>query len=120
MARYALIVGITEYSHLPRLSKAAEDAEAIARLLQQHGNFENIKPLPAHWLLAEKREAVSAQQLLTGELLGQALQTFLLEQADGKDALIYFSGHGITTTDSLGEQEGYLAASNCQVEQKNG
>ncbi|MBD1869789.1 caspase family protein [Cyanobacteria bacterium FACHB-471] len=30
MARYALIVGITEYSHLPRLSKAAQDAEAIA------------------------------------------------------------------------------------------
>jgi len=118
MARYALVIGIQNYQspYLQPLSKAAADAEAIAQPLEQHGDFQQVMRLPARWVEAEQRESVSRKKSLRGAELGQALQTFLLEQAVKQDALIYFSGHGFVTTDSLGDREGYLAPSDVQLE----
>ena len=48
MSRDALIVGINsyQYQNLGDLQAPAEDAEAIALLLQQYGNFNTIRRLP--------------------------------------------------------------------------
>jgi WD40 repeat protein/energy-coupling factor transporter ATP-binding protein EcfA2 len=115
MARYALIIGITEYQspHLSRLPKAATDAEIVAQVLEQYGDFQ-VKRLPESWTPDKKRKV--GQKKLTGAELGQELETLLLKQAAGSEALIYFAGHGFTISDNLGEQQGFLATSDCQIE----
>ncbi|MEH2260144.1 nSTAND1 domain-containing NTPase [Nostoc sp.] len=119
MARYALVIGIAEYlsPSLPRLSKTTNDAEAIAQLLEQYGDFQSVQRLPQRWN-KDKNGYEMAAQKVTGAQLGQDLRTFLLEQAANNEALIYFSGHGFTISDNLGQQKGYLASSDCQIEFK--
>ena len=39
MSRNALVVGINSYRHLNPLSAPAEDAEAIAKRLEEYGDF---------------------------------------------------------------------------------
>ncbi|OYE03774.1 nSTAND1 domain-containing NTPase [Nostoc sp. 'Peltigera membranacea cyanobiont' 232] len=120
MARYALVIGIAEYlsPSLPRLSKTTNDAEAIAQLLEQYGDFQSVQRLPQRWN-KEKNGYEMAASKVTGAQLGQDLRTFLLEQATNNEALIYFSGHGFTISDNLGQQKGYLASSDCQIEFKD-
>ncbi|WP_017318320.1 nSTAND1 domain-containing NTPase [Mastigocladopsis repens] len=117
MARYALVIGIAEYQSpsLPRLSKTINDAEAVARLLEEYGDFQSVQRLPQRWNKDKNGYEIGAQKL-TGAQLGQELRTFLLEQAAKNEALIYFSGHGFTISDNLGQQKGYLATSDCQIE----
>ncbi|MDZ8031444.1 caspase family protein [Nostoc sp. DedSLP04] len=120
MARYALVIGIAEYvsPSLSRLSKTTNDAEAIAQLLEQYGDFQSVQRLPQRWN-KDKNGYEMAASKVTGAQLGQDLRTFLLEQADNNEALIYFSGHGFTISDNLGQQKGYLASSDCQIEFKD-
>lgn len=115
MARYALIIGITEYQspQLSRLPKAATDAEIVAQLLEQYGDFQ-VKRLPESWTPDKKRKV--GEKKVTGAELGQELKTLLLKQATGSEALIYFAGHGFTVSDNVGEQQGFLATSDCQIE----
>ncbi|MBE9034388.1 nSTAND1 domain-containing NTPase [aff. Roholtiella sp. LEGE 12411] len=95
MARYALVVGITDYkSQINNLTKPATDAEAVAQVLKAHGDFEDI--------------AVLKGKVCTTKL-AEALKTLLQQQAVKNEALIYFTGHGITVSDSLGTQQAYLA-----------
>ncbi|MBD2358403.1 caspase family protein [Tolypothrix sp. FACHB-123] len=117
MARYALVIGIGEYQSpsLPRLSKTTNDAEAVAQLLEKYGDFQSVKRLPQRWN-KDKNGYEIAPSRLNGSQLGQELRTFLLEQAANNEALIYFSGHGFTISDNLGQQKGYLASSDCQIE----
>ncbi|MDZ7969568.1 MAG: caspase family protein [Nostoc sp. DedSLP03] len=119
MARYALVIGIAEYlsPSLPRLSKTTNDAEAIAQLLELYGDFQSVKRLPQRWNKDKNGYEIAASKV-TGAQLGQDLRTFLLEQAANNEALIYFSGHGFTISDNLGQQKGYLASSDCQIEFK--
>ncbi len=102
MTRYALVVGITDYkSPLTTLSKPATDAEAVAKVLKEHGDFENIELL--------KGKATKQQ-------LGEALKILLRQQAVNNEALIYFTGHGITVSDlELETQQAYLATSDLQI-----
>ena len=120
MARYALVIGIAEYlsPSLPRLSKTINDAEAIAQLLEQYGDFQSVQRLPQRWSKDTNGYEMAASKV-TGAQLGQDLRTFLLEQAANNEALIYFSGHGFTISDNLGQQKGYLASSDCQIEFKD-
>jgi signal transduction histidine kinase len=112
MARYALVIGIAEYtSPLKRLSKPATDAEAVAQRLKQHGNFQEVKLLNA-----EVTRKGKVQGRVTREKLEQALSCFLQEQAVKSEALVYFTGHGITVSESLGAKRGYLATSDCVIE----
>ena len=98
--RYALVIGISSYHRsVGNLSKPATDAQAVARCLQHHGGFEVT-------LLTET---------LTLEALRQALKRFLLEQANGNDALIYFTGHGILSESTTGYRETFLAASDTEI-----
>jgi hypothetical protein len=115
MARYALIVGIAKYDRLPSLTKPHTDAEAIAQLLSQYGDFQEIRRLPTAWN-TEKNSYEVAYKPLTGKDLGQTLRQFLLEQADKSEAIIYFSGHGVSVEDNLGRRKGYLVTSDCTLE----
>jgi energy-coupling factor transporter ATP-binding protein EcfA2 len=47
--------------------------------------------------------------------LAEALKTLLQQQAVKNEALIYFTGHGITVSDSLGTQQAYLATSDLTI-----
>ncbi|MCL6750172.1 caspase family protein [Nostoc sp. CCCryo 231-06] len=117
MARYALVIGIAEYlsPSLPRLSKTTNDAEAIAQLLEQYGDFQSVQRLPQRWNKDKNGYEMGAQKV-SGTEIGQQLRTFLLEQAAHNEALIYFSGHGFITSDHLGQQKGYLATSDSHIE----
>ena len=102
MARYALVVGIAEYGsrHLKNLSKPVGDAEAIAHVLKTHGQCEQVTVLKG---------------TVTTQKLGNALKTLLTQQATNNEVIIYFTGHGIAVTDVLGESEGYLTTSDCEI-----
>jgi WD40 repeat protein len=101
MARYALVVGITDYKNqLSNLTKPATDAEAVGEVLKAHGDFEDIAVL---------KGKVSTTKL------AEALKTLLQQQAVKNEALIYFTGHGITVSDSLGTQQAYLATSDLTI-----
>ncbi|TAD92803.1 MAG: hypothetical protein EAZ98_24955 [Oscillatoriales cyanobacterium] len=117
MARYALVIGITEYqsSQMSRLPKAASDAEILAQLLEQYGGFE-VKRLPARWNAEKNCFEISGNKTVTAAEVGQELRTLLLDRATKNEALIYFAGHGFTFCDTLGQQKGVLATSDCQVE----
>jgi WD40 repeat protein/uncharacterized caspase-like protein len=117
MTGYALIIGIAEYQNLTPLPKAAEDAEAVAQLLETYSDFEVIR-LPPRRNSSTQRLEIAPKQLVDSIKLGQALQNLLLERGKGKEVLIYFAGHGLTFTDNLGEIKGALAASDCQLERQ--
>ncbi|WP_226589897.1 nSTAND1 domain-containing NTPase, partial [Microseira wollei] len=114
MTRYALVIGIAQYdSSLGSLTKPTNDAEAVASILAQPGYGDwQVKRLPEGWN-SEKNCYEVARERLNGTDLGQMLQDFIRQQADRKDALIYFSGHGFTVSDNLGKKKGYLATSDC-------
>ena len=105
MKRYALVVGIGEYTTLNSLSKPATDAKAVAELLEAHGNFQEVTLV--NGTKAKPGRVDYAQ-------LQQALNKFL-KQAKSQDALIYFTGHGFTLEESRFAKRGYLAASDCRV-----
>jgi WD40 repeat protein/energy-coupling factor transporter ATP-binding protein EcfA2 len=126
MARYALVVGITQYDYpysFPNLTKPVHEAEAVARLLEEWGGekpegFQKIVRLPEGWNNERGCPQVAASRV-TSEQFVQALQTFL-EEAGRGDALIYFSGHGFVVADKLNQRQnrkkGYLATSDSQAE----
>ncbi|WP_375470910.1 caspase family protein, partial [uncultured Nostoc sp.] len=101
MARYALVVGITDYTNqLPNLTKPATDAEAVEKVLKAHGDFEDIAVL---------KGKVSTTKL------AEAFKTLLQQQAVKNEALIYFTGHGISVSSSLGRPQAYLATSDLTI-----
>ncbi|MEM9093209.1 MAG: NB-ARC domain-containing protein, partial [Cyanobacteria bacterium P01_F01_bin.53] len=106
MARYALVIGISEYKdhYLDNLSKPEGDAEAIAKLLDDHGQCRKVEVL---------KGKVTTQRL-TG-----ALKTLISERAEKNEVILYFTGHGFTITDELGSTQGYLATSDCSIALKN-
>jgi uncharacterized protein YjbI with pentapeptide repeats len=112
MARDALIVGINRYQYqaLPDLTSPALDAEAIAVLLEQYGDF-RVTRLPE---AIEKSKPYVAQglELRLAQLKKALVQLFKPEGRSVPDtALFYFSGHGLR--DTQGIQEGFLASSDC-------
>lgn len=115
MKRYALVIGISEYEnrYLPSLLKPAASAEAIAQLLEAHGNFQEVRRLPAEWLSADRAQV--GRLPLTEAQLSAELKRLLQEQATGCEVLIFFSGHGFVVSDNLGGSEAYLAASDTQI-----
>ncbi|MEO1592537.1 MAG: caspase family protein, partial [Cyanobacteria bacterium J06632_22] len=105
MKRYALIIGIGEYQHLPNLSKPVGDATAVYELLKAEGEFQDIK------LLTGKK--------VTTKALQKELKTLLLQRGENSDLVLYFTGHGFTVGDEF-DQRGLLATYDCRKEQQNG
>ena len=112
MSRDALVVGINNYQddNLPDLKAPAIDAEAIAFMLEEYGEF-NVWQLPEAIDPDTRKPYVSKTQELSLTQLQKALvKLFKPEGRQVPDtALFYFSGHGLRQ--DLGIQEGFLATS---------
>lgn len=117
MARYALIIGVAEYTGSFRsLETPVQNANAIADLLDRYGDFNQVKRLPFRREAGQKDLGKVIRKSLPNETLVRELQQFL-QDVNGSDVLIYYSGHGFTKLDQLSHTpEGYLAPSDCQVE----
>ncbi|MFO0287799.1 MAG: caspase family protein [Pseudanabaena sp.] len=115
MTRYALVIGIQKYggSGFGDLKKPVEDAEAIAQILEAHGDFVEVTRLPSQWDV-EKQGYQMVEADLKGVDLEKAIIGFF-EKVGSNEALIYFSGHGAQVT-KLGQKKGYLVTSDCTSE----
>ena len=112
MTRYALVIGIQKYggSGFGDLGKSAGDAEAIAEILEAHGDFVEVIRLPRRWNEEKNRHEI-AEVPLTGRELKTAIVEFF-EKVGSNEALIYFSGHGDQVS-PMGRKKGYLVTSDC-------
>lgn len=113
MSRDALVVGIDVYDQLPGLTSPSTDANDIARLLVEYGDFE-VTPLPgiknpdndSPWI-AQVGQAI---RVTCAQVEDALIRLFLPQGKSIPDtALFFFSGHGVRR--DKGIQEGYLAAS---------
>jgi hypothetical protein len=75
--RVALVVGNSQYQHVPRLANAQNDARAIAALLR------------------DEDFAVEEHQNLSNAELRLAMRSFVMKTRDADVAVVYFAGHGI-------------------------
>lgn len=89
--RHAIIVGIDDYPHIPKLTGAVNDATDMSELLKNFGGFE-----VDHFLTDEKAKCGAIRKAIS-DLFWQ------LNQCD--IALFYFSGHGFVDT----RGNGYIA-----------
>ena len=114
MSRDALVVGLNTYTYLRKLNAPAEDAEAIARCLEQQGEF-RVWRLPEA-IENSKPRVGKTLQLTLPELQRALVQLFKPSGRQIPDtALFYFSGHGVRY--DAGIQEGYLATSDVNPDQ---
>ncbi len=116
MKRYALVVGITHYqsNSLPELEKASLDAEAVAQVLEKHGDFQEVTRLPRKWISRYQAEVTAGE--VTKKKFIESVRSLLFDQAENSEALIYFSGHGIApVNDTTFKPEGFLATSDSAI-----
>jgi WD40 repeat protein len=121
MSREALVVGINRYPLLKdpqtkqarHLLKPAADAEAIAQMLENYGNF-RVQRLPemvddqGSWRVNPEPRT---RQLPKVPHLEQAISQLLNPPSNPpQTALLFFAGHGLLK-ETGGVQEGYLATS---------
>ena len=95
MSRDALVVGINTYNYerLNNLTAPAQDAEAVAQLLEKHGDFKvtrlpAVKDKPNDTIKVGKKTKVTLTQLEEA-----IVQLFKPEGKAPDTALLYFSGH---------------------------
>lgn len=116
MSRDALVVGINTYRYdrLKNLTAPAQDAEAIAKLLEDYGEF-NVKRLPAVKDKQNNTICVGPNTKVTLTQLREAIvQLFKPEGRNIPDtALLYFSGHGLRRNQGI--QEGFLATTDVNL-----
>ena len=91
MARYALVIGVSEYqsSRLEQLPKAATDAEEVAKVLETYGDFQ-VERLPKKWNKeTEKWEIAKAKAVTKDEVITE-LKRLLWERGTKSEVLIFF------------------------------
>ena len=122
MARSSLVIGIARYNNFRNLEKVVNDAGAIAEILEHHGHYA-IEPLPRKLTDGDENRFELDQdpkkEVKSKDLIAK-IKTFLSEQAKGKDALIYFAGHGFVQPDDAGDNIGYFAAADAGKDGQNG
>lgn len=118
MARYALVIGIANYNNFRNLPKAVTDAEAIAQLLEQYGDFYKVERLPRRWIAQQNRYEIAENKRVTADELFNSIQT-LIQEAENNEVLIYFAGHGFQVSSRAGKQRGFLAASDSTADGLN-
>ncbi len=98
--RLALVIGVNEapHAHLAPLNYALDDAESVAKTLQDHCGFTLLRPA----LLGA--EATSAN-------VKKAVLFLARQRADNDFLLLYFSGHGQPMTISGDQPDIYLVTS---------
>ncbi|NJL61102.1 MAG: hypothetical protein HC903_03770 [Methylacidiphilales bacterium] len=113
MSRDALVVGINTYSYerLSNLTAPGQDAEAVAKLLEDYGDF-NVRRLPVTPDKENNIPRVALGRKVTLTQLEDAIaQLFKPEGRNIPDtALLYFSGHGLRKSRG-GIHQGFLATS---------
>ncbi len=121
MNRLALVVGINTYDYegLRNLTAPAEDAEAIAQLLTEYGNFQ-VERLPS--ITTEYNTIRTLPTSNTRVTLAQLEEALVqLFQPEGNDipdtALLYFSGYGLHK--DRGIQTDFLATSDINPNRGN-
>jgi hypothetical protein len=118
MNRDALVVGINRYPFLKDsstreaqyLTTAAKDAEAVACLLETHGNF-RVRRFPES--LIDGRLQVDPMKRVTMAQLEDAIEQLFLPEGERipEVALLYFAGHGFRHKPTGGILQGYLGTS---------
>lgn len=118
MSRDALVVGINHYESLDSLKAPAQDAEAIAQLLEKYGDFK-VSRLPA--VKDKQNDTIRVgqkNQVTLIELENAIVQLFDPEGKPPDTAILYFSGHG-TRKITGSVQEGFLASSDINPQKGN-
>lgn len=114
MTRDVLVVGINQYCNFDPLDTPAGDAEAIAQLLEQYGEFNVVKRLP-ECTRDDKFQVDPNPQGLEAQVTVEKLQLALEQLFDPKGdnipgtALFFFAGHGHRVKNQNGQYEGFLA-----------
>jgi formylglycine-generating enzyme required for sulfatase activity len=120
--KIALVIGVARYANFNNLEKTVKDAGAIAEILEQEGNYA-IEPLPRKLdATNESRyefEADPKKEVKYKDLLAR-IKSFLGEQAKGKDALIYFAGHGFVAKNDADDEIGFFAVTDSSKDGQNG
>ena len=75
---FALVIGINNYQHLPKLTTAAPDAQALAALLHNQYGFQTTVLVDA-----------------TRDQITKALNDYRHNLDENASLLIYYAGHGI-------------------------
>ncbi|WP_159788932.1 caspase family protein [Sodalinema gerasimenkoae] len=118
MTRDALVIGINSYPELSDLPKPAQDAEAIAQLLEEHGGF-RVRRVPE--VNREGRLWVYEGAEVRCKEVEEAIATLFNPDGDEAQvpdtALLFFAGHGLRKVRG-GVSEGFLAASDCDPEEE--
>lgn len=96
---YALVVGVSDYEHWPKLRNAANDARQVAEGLKELGFAVKLVVDPSY---AEMRSA-----------LRDLAYTMGIEQQRG--LLFYFAGHGETLELADGTQLGFIIPRDCPL-----
>jgi uncharacterized caspase-like protein len=109
-ASWAVVVGIDNYQHVPKLSFAVGDATGMASLLIGHLGFQRDKVLV---LLDPPPAGDLPFDLVGGEASKTAIEELLytrLPDLVGRDdrVVIFFAGHGESRELPTGKKKGYL------------
>jgi hypothetical protein len=91
---YALIVGVSEYSHWPNLPGVEQDIQSVKQTLENHGFHTIVHSDPDYNKLTE------------------SIENFINQYGQDPDnrLLFYFAGHGHTLKLAYGEEMGYLVS----------
>jgi hypothetical protein len=117
MAKYALVVGIDQYSNFRNLKSAAKDAEAVAQLLEAHNYRVTRLPRKA---AQDNTWEITSRQSVSQSTLQKELKEFFQERSKQQDVVFYFAGHGFLVTDDLtDEYRCYLGTSDARSDGQN-
>jgi peptidoglycan/xylan/chitin deacetylase (PgdA/CDA1 family)/uncharacterized caspase-like protein len=95
---WAVVVGIDDYAHWPRLGHAVRDAEAVKSLLVTKLGFR-----PAHVISLQNQAATRAAVMAA---FNETLPKAGLKKTD--NLFVFFAGHGATHHLSSGRDLGYI------------
>jgi uncharacterized caspase-like protein len=104
---WAVVIGINDYRHWPRLAYAVADADAISKLLTERFGF---KPSNVFTLLDQEATRDNIVSALGGTLADP-------KRVDREDrVLVFFAGHGATQQLASGGNLGYLIPVDAELE----
>jgi peptidoglycan/xylan/chitin deacetylase (PgdA/CDA1 family)/uncharacterized caspase-like protein len=95
---WAVVIGIDDYAHWPRLSHAARDAESVQGLLTTKLGFK-----PAHVIVLQNAAATRSNVMA---VFNEQLPKAGLKKTD--NLFVFFAGHGGTRHLSSGRDLGYI------------
>ena len=100
---HALVIGVSNYDHWPKLPHADDDAREVADKLKKLGYGVDLILDPAH---KELRDALNRLVYFTGKEENRAI-------------LIFYAGHGETELLADGTKMGYIIPRDCPILKKD-